>query len=98
MIIFNIKSSGDKHFFLYIDDKKIEIKGENKIIDLREYGKNVILEITDGKARFVESDCKDKICIKTGYIEMCGEVAVCLPNKVAIEIKCVENEFDAISQ
>jgi len=98
MIILNIKSSGEKHFFLYIDDKKIEIKNREGLIDLKDYGKNVIVEITDGKARFVESDCRDKICIKTEFIERCKEVAVCLPNKVALEIKCIENKFDAISQ
>lgn len=98
LIILSIKIGGDKHFFLYVDDKRIELKGKEGIIDLKDYGKNIILEVGDGKARFLESDCNDKICIKTGYIQKCGEVAVCLPNRVAIEIKCIENEFDAISQ
>jgi len=98
LIILNIKRGGDKHFFLYIDNKKIELREKQGIIDLKDFGKNIILEVGEGKARFLESDCHDKICIKTGYIQKCGEVAACLPNRVAIEIKCVENEFDAISQ
>lgn len=50
-------------------------------------GKNVRIEIKDGKARFAESDCPDKICVHTGYIGSGGQTAVCLPNAVSVVIR-----------
>ena len=47
---------------------------------------NVVLLITDGKICFDESTCRDKICIKSGYLSRPGETAACLPNRVAIKI------------
>lgn len=47
---------------------------------------NVVLLVTDGKICFYESTCRDKICIKSGYLSRPGETAACLPNRVAIKI------------
>lgn len=95
---FNKLEGGKKIFYLLIDDKVILLEKAKKIIDLKKYGKNVKIEVLDDKLRFIESDCRDKICIKTGFISKCGDVAICIPNKVALQIKCQENNFDAISQ
>ena len=64
-----------------------------------EYGYNLI-EIGDGKVRVVEADCPDKLDVKQGYISKVGEVIVCLPNRLVIEIKGVseETEIDGISR
>ena len=34
-----------------------------------------------------EADCPDKICVQTGAISKPGEIIVCLPHKLIIEIK-----------
>jgi hypothetical protein len=47
---------------------------------------NVVLEIKNGKIRFFDSDCRDKICIKAGFLDSPGQAAACLPNRVAIKI------------
>ena len=47
---------------------------------------NVILEVNDKKIRFLESTCRDKICINSGYLSRPGEMAACLPNRVAVKI------------
>lgn len=49
-------------------------------------GKNII-EIKNQKVRILDADCKDKICIKDGYISKPGQVLVCLPHKVVVQIK-----------
>jgi hypothetical protein len=97
-IIFSQTESGKKQYYLHIDNKKIKLNGNEGVIDLKKYDKSVVIELIDGKGRFVESNCQDKICIKTGFIDKCGDIAVCLPNKVALEIKCEVSEFDAISR
>lgn len=48
---------------------------------------DVVFEVNNGKIRIIESDCPDKICIKTGYISSTGEKIVCLPKKLIVEIE-----------
>jgi len=51
-------------------------------------GHTVVVEIADdGRARVRSSDCPDKVCVKTGWIEHPGEIIVCLPNRVVVEIQ-----------
>jgi len=71
---------------------------ETKIINLRKYGKNMLVQIGNNQAHILESDCRNKICIRAGWIKNCGESAVCLPNKVAIQIDCEKNYIDAYSR
>lgn len=40
----------------------------------------------DGSLAFEESDCPDKICIRSGKLNMVGETAACLPNELIIKI------------
>ncbi len=48
---------------------------------------NVVLHIdADGSIRFIESDCPDKICIKTGRLHLAGQSAACLPNGIVVKL------------
>ena len=41
------------------------------------------IEIDDNhRARFIQSDCRDQICVNSGYLERGGSWAACLPNRV----------------
>jgi len=64
-----------------------------------EYGYNLI-EIGDEKVRVIEADCPDKLDVKQGYISRVGEVIVCLPNRLVIEIKGTraETNVDGLSR
>ena len=42
-----------------------------------------IIEISGGKIRVSEADCKDNTCVKTGWLES-GAPIVCLPNHLVI--------------
>jgi len=57
----------------------------------------VEVEIDNGKARVIESNCKDKLCIKKGWISSIGEYSICLPNEVFIIIKG-KGKLDGISE
>ena len=46
----------------------------------------VIFQVKNGTIAFIASDCPDKICVKTGFISHPGQMAACLPNRVAIKI------------
>ena len=46
----------------------------------------VVFEVRGGRAAFIHSDCPDQICVHTGFIGESGQLAACLPNRVALRI------------
>lgn len=64
-------------------------------LDLSEYSSSqpaeipvggVVFEIVEGKIRFRAAPCPDQICVETGFIDRPGETAVCLPERISVEI------------
>lgn len=49
------------------------------------YGENLIA-IEDQKVHIVEANCPDHLCINQGWISAPGEMLVCLPNRLFVEI------------
>lgn len=70
-----------------------EHRGEDQINVETKYGYNLI-DIKDQSIRIIDADCRDKICVKSGYISKTGESLVCLPHKLMIEIKSNDNQND----
>lgn len=69
------------------DDAKVPIN----------HGSN-ILEIKNGKAKMIEADCPDQLCVHQRAIVANGENIICLPNKVIVEIKSqTESQLDAVT-
>ena len=75
-------------------------KKEDYIFSLQQNEHVLIQVFSDGSIAFKESDCPDKICIKSGKLRMVGESAACLPNKIVIKIVSGEkhnnNDVDLI--
>jgi len=44
------------------------------------------IEVKKGRARIVRSPCKNKLCIKSGYIRYADRLAACIPNRVVVRI------------
>ena len=44
------------------------------------------VEVKKGQARIVRSPCKNKVCIKSGYIRYADRLAACIPNHVVVRI------------
>ena len=68
-------------------------------IDLREEGEfelqrnpNIRFNVQNGGVAFIESDCPDKICVHSGYLRYSGQMAACMPNRVALAIIGPEGE------
>mgnify|MGYP003290493703 FL=1 len=59
----------------------------------------VTLEIIDGKIRFINSDCPDKTCEKSGFLSKVGDTAACVPAKtvVTVEGNEVTADLDAVA-
>ena len=58
-------------------DQKTHVKGPLGLTEI---------EIKDGRARIIRSPCKNKVCIKSGYIRYADRLAACIPNRVVIRI------------
>lgn len=94
----------EKYILIQVDGKdykKISFGPEvigKKIPIETEFGYNLI-EIGDGKVRVIDADCPDRLDVKQGYISNPGEVIVCLPNRLVIEIKgdSIDEDLDYIS-
>lgn len=66
--------------------KKVELTAvtqEIKIVTNRGYD---LLRISNYGIEVVESDCPDKICMSYGFIDKVGEMIICLPNRMVVEI------------
>jgi hypothetical protein len=61
-------------------------QGKDESFSLKEVPGIVFHKFPDGSISFIESDCPDKVCVKTGRLHSVGQMAACLPNKVYIKI------------
>lgn len=51
-----------------------------------EVNENVEIEVKNGQVHFLHSDCPDKICVNTGWLDKSGQSAVCLPNRLSVTV------------
>lgn len=49
-------------------------------------GQSNLLVIKDGYASMTEASCPDKLCVHQKSIRAMGEMIVCLPNKVVVQV------------
>ncbi len=70
----------------------VEVNGEefgtyslNKDQEIDINGTNVLI-IADGGAFMSQADCPDKLCISQGVISSNGQMIICLPNRVFVQV------------
>ncbi|HOY71304.1 MAG TPA: NusG domain II-containing protein [Methylotenera sp.] len=56
-----------------------------------------IISIANGQARFAQSPCKNQYCIHQGWLTLAGQVAVCLPNQIALELLGENKPYDSLN-
>jgi len=79
-----VTSSGGQLEFPLQDDFLREIDG-------------VVIEIKGMRARVVSSPCRDQLCVRAGWLSRPGDTAVCLPRRVAIQIKGGQSGVDSVA-
>lgn len=55
-----------------------------------------VIEVNDGRIRFIDSPCDNKQCIHSGWLSRAGDFAACLPNRVTVFVAGVD-AFDTIN-
>jgi hypothetical protein len=85
---------------IYYDSQLIQSidlnKGTEKYFSIPQNEHVVFHRSHDGSISFSESDCRDKICIRSGKLNIAGESAACLPNKIIIKIVAKDRRADNI--
>ena len=69
-------------------DQRLSIPGALGVRDI---------EVKDGSIRFVDSPCRDKVAVAMGWLRFGGEFAVCLPNRVSVQVVSRKPRFDSIN-
>ncbi|WP_139905267.1 NusG domain II-containing protein [Clostridium thermarum] len=59
---------------------------KNATIPIKIAGNYNLIEIIDGKVHVAEANCHDELCVKDGYISKPGQMLICLPHKVVVQI------------
>lgn len=75
-----------KNVGIYKDGKIIASLPLNEDTEYEIAGADITVKIENGAAFIQESSCKCKTCQNFGKLSRAGQTAVCLPNKVHIEI------------
>lgn len=89
-------NGGEKYVAVSVDGNTVyydKLSVDNEIT----LDNNIKIKIENGEACFLESDCKDKTCIKGGKLKNSGDVSACLPNKTVLSIKGEKTSFDAVT-
>ena len=56
-----------------------------------------VLQVKDGRIRFISSPCTQKLCIRQGWLELGGASATCLPNKISVQVLSDDPSFDTMN-
>lgn len=63
----------------------LPLNGEQTISVQGHIGESVI-EISQGRVRFIQAPCRQQVCIHAGWLRHRGGLAACLPNRIAIRM------------
>ena len=56
-----------------------------------------IIVINNGQARFKQSPCPNQYCVHQGWLSHAGQVAICLPNQVSLQLLGAKSKYDSLS-
>lgn len=54
------------------------------------------IEIEPGRARIARDPSPRQLCVKQGWLSQSGQVALCLPNQVSLEIRGTAPAYDTL--
>ena len=55
------------------------------------------IEIKQGKVRFLSSPCANQYCVHQGWLHRAGQAAICLPNRVSLELLGTKKSYDSLN-
>jgi hypothetical protein len=56
-----------------------------------------IVSIQNRKARIVSDPSPRQYCVRQGWLQQAGEIAICLPNQVSVELTGSRRKYDSLN-
>jgi len=56
-----------------------------------------IISIQQRKARIVSDPSPRQYCVRQGWLQQAGEIAICLPNQVSVELTGSQKKYDSLN-
>lgn len=97
-----------QQFWRFEHASKLKVRQGNQIIgtyDLNQareisikgaLGESLIV-INQGKVRFKQSPCNNQYCVHQGWLSHAGQVAICIPNQISIQLFGAKNAYDSLN-
>jgi hypothetical protein len=95
-------------FWSFAPASKLKIRQGDKIIgtyDLNQMRElkiagpkgESLISINQGKVRFKQSPCHNQYCVNQGWLSRAGQVAICLPNQISLQLMGVKSAYDSLN-
>jgi len=55
------------------------------------------ISIVQGKVRFKQSPCTNQYCVHQGWLKLAGQVAICLPNQISLQLIGEKKPYDSLN-
>lgn len=80
-------------------DKIIGTYDLNQTRELHIHGPRgeAIISISQGKVRFKQSPCNNQYCVHQGWLDRAGQVAICLPNQISLQLMGAKAPYDSLN-
>ena len=56
-----------------------------------------LISINQGKVRFKQSPCLNQYCVHQGWLSRVGQVAICLPNQISLQLMGSKTTYDSLN-
>lgn len=82
-----------------IADKIIGTYDLNQMRELHIHGRigDAHISIAQGKVRFKQSPCNNQYCVHQGWLSRAGQVAICLPNQISLQLIGAKKTYDSLN-
>jgi hypothetical protein len=80
-------------------DKVIGVYDLNQTRELRIHGTlaDALISISNGRARFKQSPCNNQYCVHQGWLGRAGQVAICIPNQISLQLIGAKSSYDSLN-
>jgi hypothetical protein len=69
-------------------DQQIEVKGPLGVS---------VISIQNRKARIASDPSPRQYCVRQGWLQQAGEIAICLPNQISVELVGSKKKYDSLN-
>ncbi|NPV14536.1 NusG domain II-containing protein [candidate division WOR-3 bacterium] len=87
VLIWNRAGSGDVCVIKSVEGVQTIALPADTVVTLNGPVGRTVVEVRGKQVRVRDSDCRNKICVRTGWIQSSGQLSVCAPNRVMVQVK-----------